>query len=178
MKTSNLFYPIPEIKKWFLNKSHWILVAGLLLFVTVAFLLHWNDKSSMSIAAPAQPPVSLDTVIPRGFVLVPIDLANAESLSSMIGDFAIVDLYRSNIREFGHSGSFGQRVGHQLRLLRAPLNPKMFAVLVPDGEAKNLVGNGGPLLAVLQNNHQSGMGNIEKLSKKVQNIEYYSAENE
>jgi hypothetical protein len=166
---------LQQIKVRFFNKeihkSHWILVLGFFLFALIGLFQHWNEKSSKPPPITASPE-SPDTIIPKGFVLVPIELANADSLASLIGDFAIVDLYRNSV----HGSGPGTRVGHQLRLLRAPLNPKTFAVLVPDTEARSIVGSGGPLLAVLQNNRQRGMGSMEVPSKKTSRVEYYSVD--
>jgi hypothetical protein len=111
-----------------------------------------------------------DTIIPKGYVLVPIDLANSEALGAIIDQFAIVDLYTSSLP--GEKG--GMRVGQKLRLIRAPLNPKTFAVLVPESEASKVVGAAGPVVAVLQNKNQNGLGSIDEKNKKKSNVQYYN----
>lgn len=96
---------------------------------------------------------SADTFIPRGFVLVPIEMANAESLSSLVGDVGgVVDLYLATTdRQKG-----GQKVGSRLKLLRAPLNPQQYAVLVKDSESQRILQHSGPFVAVVQNPETRG----------------------
>ncbi|KHD89259.1 MAG: hypothetical protein OM95_04780 [Bdellovibrio sp. ArHS] len=98
-------------------------------------------------------PKSVDTFIPRGFSLVPIEIANAESLASLIGDVGgVVDLYlASSERQKG-----GLRVGSKLKLLRAPLNPQQYAVLIRDSESPRLLSYAGPFIAVVQNPEETG----------------------
>jgi hypothetical protein len=112
---------------------------------------------------------SPDTIIPKGYVLVPIELANSEALGSMIDEFAIVDLYAVAMPGEKH----GSRVGQKLRLIRAPLNPKTFAVLVPEAEATKIVSSPGPVVAVIQNKNQKGLGSLEKKTKQ-NHIQYYN----
>lgn len=112
---------------------------------------------------------SPDTIIPKGYVLVPIELANSEALASMIDEFAIVDLYTVAIPGEKH----GSRVGQKLRLIRAPLNPKTFAVLVPEADATKVVSSPGPVIAVIQNKNQKGLGSLEKKAQQ-NHIQYYN----
>ncbi|MGZ3770516.1 MAG: hypothetical protein ACXVCP_10305 [Bdellovibrio sp.] len=96
---------------------------------------------------------SVDTFIPRGFVLVPIEIANAESLNSLVGDIGgVVDLYlATNDKQKG-----GLKVGSKLKLVRAPLNPQQYAVLVSDSESPHLLSFPGPFIAVIQNPDEKG----------------------
>lgn len=132
-------------------KSNWpltgFIVLGLVAFVT---------SPSKEISDPLETvraPTSVDTFIPRGHVLVPIELANAESLASLVGDLGgVVDLYlASNDRQKG-----GLKVGSKLKLLRAPLNPDQYAVLVKDSESPRLLSFAGPFIAVVQNPEEKG----------------------
>jgi hypothetical protein len=153
-----LFFWRDPIYKWLL-----IAFCGLFIFACVTEI----------ISKPTQPENmhfdSVDTVIPAGFVLVPIDLQNAESMSSIIGDFAIVDLYTISQGK----NNQGQKVGQRLRLLRAPLNRNLFAVLVPENETGHILDHPGPFFAVIQNKDQKGMGTVNKTAKKENRIEYY-----
>lgn len=96
---------------------------------------------------------SADTFIPQGFTLVPLEISNAESLSSLIGDVGgVVDLYlASNETQKG-----GLKVGTRLKILRAPLNPQQYAVLVKDSESSRLLSFQGPFIAVIQNPQAQG----------------------
>ncbi len=159
---------ISKLKEFFFKKSQIFSVIGLIVFLLASF---FNTRTQPSEEKKQSGPVneSPDTIIPKGFVLVPIELKNAESLSALIENFAIVDLYIASLS----SKAKGQKVGHHLRLLRAPLNPNTFAVLVPDGEASRLINGNGPLFAVIQNRDQSGHGSMEKNQKKLSHVQYY-----
>ncbi len=120
---------------------------------------HSREKSDEKSEKSQEPEIdSIDTIIPVGFVLVPVDLANQEALSSIVSDHAIIDLFST--ASLSHKG--GIRVGKKLRLIRAPLNPQKFAVLVPEDEANALMSLSGPLNAVIQNKNEKQMGGLEK----------------
>lgn len=96
---------------------------------------------------------SVDTFIPKGFVLIPIELQNADSLSSIIGEMGgVVDLY--TIRTETHKG--GLKIGARLKLLKAPLNPQQYAVLVPEQQSHKVLAFAGPFMAVIQNPEEKG----------------------
>jgi hypothetical protein len=113
-------------------------------------------------------PDSADTVIPAGYVLVPIQLENQDSISSLMGDFGVANLFLS-AKVSGHGRV---KVGQRLKLLRAPLNPEQYAVLVPEEESGKILEAQGPFFAVLQNpNDSKGSGWIHR-KKNVSRVEY------
>lgn len=132
-------------------KSNLTLVAFVLLGA-VAFFAS-ADKKQRDPLETHKAPASVDTYIPRGHVLVPIEVSNAESLTSLLGDMGgVVDLYlASNDRQKG-----GLKVGSKLKILRAPLNPEQYAVLVKDSESPRLLSFSGPFIAVVQNPDEKG----------------------
>src|SRR5438128_1195292 len=67
----------------------------------------------------------VDTYIPKGFVLVPIEVANYEALDSILGRFGVVDLFQA----IGHEDPQQHLVARNVRILRAPQNPSHFAIL-------------------------------------------------
>jgi hypothetical protein len=149
-----------KLKKWLQdprNRTLTIAVASMLLIILCVHLF------SSPASEDAQAAESADTYIPEGFVLVPIDLQNSDSLSSLIGSYAVVDLF---------TGNRSKKVGKRLKLLRAPLNPQQFAVLVPEGEVSNLLANPGPFWAAIQNPQQSRGTEIASKFKKSR-IEYF-----
>lgn len=116
---------------------------------------------SVTLGRPSSPPPSetnpniksADTFIPRGFVLVPLEIANAESLASLVGDLGgVVDLYLAN----NGDQKGGLKVGTKLKILRAPLNPQQYAVLVKEHESSQLLSHAGPFIAVVQNPNEKG----------------------
>jgi hypothetical protein len=92
------------------------------------------------------------TFIPNGFVLVPIEVSNFESLDSILGNYGIVDLYAP-----GDSPKKRPiKIAERIKILRAPLNPSHFAVLAPEDESDRIVAQPGPLMVVVQPKITSG----------------------
>lgn len=135
-----------------LIKNNYLLAAFLVLGL-ISFLATRPEKQTEEKESFLPEPKSVDTFIPRGYVLVPIEIANAESLNSLVGDMGgVVDLYlATNEKQKG-----GLKVGSKLKLVRAPLNPQQYAVLVPDDESSRLLSFTGPFLAVVQNPEEKG----------------------
>ena len=126
-----------------------LLIGSFLVLGLLTLMMSWNSKEVV-IAAESEQTMgpSVDTFIPAGFTLIPIELVNAESLNSLIGEMGgVVDLYQSSNDEKRKS----VKVGTRLKLVRAPLNPQQFAVLLKEDEATRLMSFTGPYLAVIQN---------------------------
>lgn len=111
---------------------------------------------------------SVDTFIPAGLVLVPIEISNAESLASLVGEMGgVVDLYlASNDQRKG-----GLKVAAKVKLVRAPLNPQQYAVLIREEEGPRLMSYTGPFIAVIQNPDAKGT-KLSQTAKKSIRIEY------
>ena len=107
-----------------------------------------------------------DTIIPEGYVLVPIQLQNFASLDSMIGQFGVVDLFTAH----EDPSIKARKVGNRLKLIRAPLNPSQFAVLVPDSEADLILSHTGFYNAVIQNPQQKQKEQLNRLQTRTQKI--------
>lgn len=130
-----------------------ILVIGFLLLGAIAIgSAHFDDKNKIDTTYEKEEK-SPDTYIPRGFVLVPLEIANSDSLNALIGDLGgVVDLYLAT-----NSGQKnGLKVGSKLKLLRAPLNPNQYAVLVRESEGSRILSYTGPFVAVIQNPVEQG----------------------
>ncbi|HWU43776.1 MAG TPA: hypothetical protein VN132_10070 [Bdellovibrio sp.] len=125
-------------------------------------------KSSPPPSSPEEAHASLDTFIPKGYALVPVEIANADSLSSLIGDVGgVVDLYLAgNDKQKGN-----RKVASRVKLARAPLNPQQYTVLVRESESPKLLSLTGPFVAVVQNPH-SQMGEIGTTTKSTVRIDY------
>jgi hypothetical protein len=109
----------------------------------------------------------VDTMIPAGYMLVPIQLSNAESLASLAGQFSVVDLYA-----VGDKGRKGFKVASAVKLLRAPLNPQQFAVLIRESESAKIVTMDGPFFAALKNRADSSRSGLEHVKKSNLIISY------
>ncbi|HMN68029.1 MAG TPA: hypothetical protein PKC28_05770 [Bdellovibrionales bacterium] len=115
-----------------------------------------------SSAPPPSPERATDvtTFIPKGFVLVPIEVENYEALDSILGRFGTVDLLRP-AREPGASPNL---VARNVRLLRAPQNPIHFAVLIAENEVDRMLAEGS-LFTVIVKRAQAGGTEFVKTKK-------------
>src|SRR5437870_3321120 len=108
--------------KDFIEKNKWLLVAfaglGLL-----AGLNNWHSRPpdpSKNDASPAATE-SVDTMIPKGYILVPLELENIEQVSSLIGNSGVVDLYTG-----GTENKKRRLVASRVKVIQAPLNPQVY----------------------------------------------------
>lgn len=136
-----------KIESFFKNKS--LTGRSIIFFFILGLISLWiSFYPSEKKNAPAentQELESVDTYIPKGFVLVPLDLTNLESLNSFIGQAGVVDLYKSK------NGEKGIRIATRVKIIRAPLNPQLFAALVPENKSSDLLNVNESLFAVVQN---------------------------
>jgi hypothetical protein len=118
------------------------------------FIAYYLDSRPASREHPrqAEDVETAATFIPDGYVLVPIEVANFESLDSILGKFGVVDLYAPSDDPKRQTIKIAERV----RILRAPLNPSHFAVLIPETDSQRIVMHPGPLLVVVQPQSVSG----------------------
>jgi hypothetical protein len=132
---------IPLIK----NYPRTIVVIFVVFFLIVSLLV---ENSSPKTTEPAEvpPAESVDTFIPSGFVLVPIEVQNLASLDSIVGQYGVVDLYTENEKNPLASG---------LKLIRSPRDPSQFAVMVPEISSREVVKySNKPFMVIVQNpNH-------------------------
>ncbi|MES3036894.1 MAG: hypothetical protein V4736_03225 [Bdellovibrionota bacterium] len=95
---------------------------------------------------------SIDTVIPAGFVLVPVEISNIDSIGPLIGTQAVVDLYKFNEK------GVATKVAKRVKVLRAPYNPNVYAVLVREEETDLLMRHQGAYYAAIQNENVKSSG--------------------
>lgn len=104
----------------------------------------------------------VDTIIPRGFVLVPIEVKNYESLDSILGKFGVVDLFQPTSTDENKQILIAKNV----RILRAPQNPTQFAVLISENESHRILKSGGIFTVVLKRPNANGMEFVKDPKKK------------
>lgn len=120
----------------------WSSASALTLIVIFTVISNSNAKEAASVVEIA--PSFLEQ-LPEGFVVAPIEPVNAESLDSIFDDHGYADLYRSN-----SSGEKGQRLARGLALIRAPRNPRQFAVVVPEAQTDLLPNLSSPVVVILR----------------------------
>lgn len=114
----------------------------------------------------------VDTYIPKGFVLVPIEVQNYEALDSILGQFGVVDLFQSASPE-----NPGQHlVARNVRILRAPQNPSHFAILVQEGEVGIVLKNTGPFTVVVRRPEKNGTEFVKEDERPVLRTIVYEKE--
>lgn len=137
-----------------LNQKHLILF---FLFMGFLVLLHNNSQVTEEISDSHSELPTVDTLIPLGFVLVPVEITNINSLNGLLSTTGVVDLY------FNEAGK-SIKVGSRLKVIQAPNNPSMYAVLVKESESSMVLNYPGPFIAAIQNN-QVQDGNVLQKSK-------------
>lgn len=140
------------------SRSFWIVV----ILLSGALALFW-DFSAPDRSADIRFAENYETAathIPAGFVLVPIEVANYESLDSILGKHGVVDLYAPALE----TGGISRKVAERVKILRAPLNPSHFAVLAPEEDSPKLVAHGGPFIVAVQNPRLSGTNFVSSAS--------------
>lgn len=137
MKLLLQFYKENKILFWLIPLL--IIVVGIQNFKSQALL---TEKPKGDLNNP-------DTFIPKGMVLIPIEIQNAEALSQLIGPIGgTVDIFKPSNSPYP---SKARLVAQKVKLLRAPLNSSLFAVLVREEESTNILSETGPFLASIQN---------------------------
>jgi hypothetical protein len=125
-----------------LKKPYWI---GLLFVCLVLFqLIH-----SLLTPLAAKKVESVDTIVPAGYVLVPLTLVNIESIDSMIGDKTLIDIYSIGDDTDGIHGK--HLVATHLPLIRSTLEPSQVAVLVDEQDQMTIKALTNPVFAVVKN---------------------------
>lgn len=115
---------------YFMNPTgfQFFAILGLAVITSLSF----HILLSPSVKSLEQPTESLDaaTYIPEGHSLVPLELVNQKSLSSLIENFGWIDLYSAKIMPEGFKR--GPKIVKKIRILRAPLDPSQFGIIVPN----------------------------------------------
>lgn len=105
--------------------------------------------------------LSLAEQVPDGFVLVPIEPINFETIDAIVEDHAYVDLYLASndeLSSYDASSSMRKKrlIARGLPLVRAPKNPSRFAVLVKESDSNVLTRLGGPVQIVVRRGPPKG----------------------
>ena len=107
-------------------------------------------------------PLSLDEMIPEGFVLIPIEIGNSEDIIHLIGPYGVIDLYSYN----PHTHLPRERAARSLKVIPTKTEENRFAVMAPEKEAIRLLEYKGPFYAVVQNPKKTGSQIYKKRIKK------------
>lgn len=129
----------------FLTTERRSLALALVLSLVPIGLSLFKSKD-IDIQTSQKQPIAMDTHIPRGFVLVPIEIVNFEAVDSILGPYGLVDLYTGKTE----SNDSPRLVLKDARLLRAPHNPSHFAVLIRENETTSLLSRGHEFTVIVK----------------------------
>ena len=194
---SNILFYKQRMKDWFQKQGHWLIF---LIFSLVLLVYQWDQKKTERVKSlPTEQELllkedlatedfyngknqkretfsstkkaqhlsqnSVDTVIPSGYVLIPIEVQNFAAVNALLGPFGVVDL-------FVYEGSKARLIAHQVKIIRAPLDPSHFAVLVPEQESQRVLQFEGPYTVVVQNPKKQEIRFQRIENKKIKRIVY------
>lgn len=158
----------------FKNKLHWILqeqkiiLYGFLSLAVIVVIKTIWFKPNQDVKT-VQETIQVDTLIPLGHVLIPIQIQNFEAASALLGGAGIVDLW--SFDPVTHRKS--KKVASRLKMIRAPLNPQMYAVLVPETESEKILMHGDTFLITVQSDRSNSPEVLSEKKISRQTIETY-----
>lgn len=117
----------------------------LILFLFIGFMVvGFSQLKSQSTTAAADP-FQIDTIIPAGYVLIPVKLLNADAISAVIGSHGVADIY-STIR-----GERSKLLFARAKIIKSPVEEATFSALVKETKAHLLSNSENPFFAAVQN---------------------------
>lgn len=124
--------------------------------------------SGSSTSAAESAPAEVDTHIPKGFVLVPIEVQNYEALDSILGKFGVVDLFQGQ----GPEGTKQRLIMRNVHMLRAPRNPSHFAVLIRERDVAEVLHTSAPFTVIVKRPNETGTELVQEESSPRRSITY------
>lgn len=105
---------------------------------------------------------SLDSLVPKGFVLMPIEIVNRQDIMNIITSFGVVDLYSySKQTELPTV-----QVAKSVKVIAPKLEDSSFVILVPEQKVSLLFEHSPPFYAVIQNPEKKDTKIYKKYKKK------------
>ncbi len=152
-------------RKWNIKKiiknEKWLLSFLFLALGGISYMVSHAEEAPRASHAPPE----LDELIPPGQVLLPIELANREALSAILGTTAVVDLLTLNPSTMSPQTKIASRV----KMIRSPKNPDYFSILVDEKSSLQILNKPGPYFAIVQNKKQANSNVLQ--TKKIKKVE-------
>jgi hypothetical protein len=112
--------------------------------------------------------MTYDTLVPEDYALHPIEVENSEALDSFFGMQGVVDLYTRS-----SSGSNKLKLlVKNIKLVRAPKNPKAFSVLCLRSMTEKIHSDSGSFFVSIVNPKNSGTKFVNTKPKSNLEIDY------
>lgn len=134
-----------QIKSRSLSLQNKVLFGSFVVLVALTIALRPQSKPSENNPPEAVVTAQADTFIPKGSVLVPVELQNIQAVAGLIGSHGLIDLYGAL------PDGNGFQIAEAVKILQAPLNPEQFAVLVSAPLAKKIMQYRGVYWGVVRN---------------------------
>lgn len=112
--------------------------------------------------------MKFDTLIPKDKTLLPIEIENSEALDSLFGNQGVVDLY---VRQSPGSRKL-RLIAKNVKLMRAPKNPKVFAVLCDRSMPSQIFSGSQSFFVSLLNPNNSGTKLVTTKRKSNLEVDY------
>ena len=96
-------------------------------------------------------PVPFDTLIPAGFTLLPIEVANIDTINSFVGQFAITDVYTQSLNH----ALTGNLVAENVKLLRSQVDSRQMALIIPQFAIAHFMKHAQPYALVIHQQNQN-----------------------
>ena len=144
-------------KKWIKDNKNTCQAFSLLIVISLIAVL----SQLRSDPTKPQPARNIDSYIPEGFVLVPVELSNSPALDGILTHKGVVDLYTGD-----PTSERAEKVAQAVKIIRSPLNPSHFAILSPEESAGFLIQRFQAFHAVIQNPQHKKKTVIQPLKKK------------
>lgn len=151
------FFP-PEIR------SPYSIIFLIILLMYISFKSLSSSEPETQSAEPAQ----LDTFIPKGFKIVNITIPNSEVLDSIIGNKGTVDVYVPSVKK----GLEPKLLLKKAKILRAPLNPNSYGLLVPESWAPKILKHGNEFIVTIANPDETGTEIVESSSRSLSGVRF------
>ncbi len=132
---------------YIMNPQGFQIVALISLSFVTLTLFHIFFGSDPKILDAPYESIEASTFIPEDHSLIPIKLINQRSLSSMIESFGWIDLY--SVKKMDSDFKKGQKIVKKIRILRAPLDPDQFGIIVPNDFVDPILERGPKYFATL-----------------------------
>lgn len=132
---------------YIMNPQGFQIVGIILLSLVTLLLFHWISGTSQLPHGAPEESIEASTFIPENHTLIPIKLINQNSLSPMIENFGWIDLY--SVKKINSDHVKGKKIVKKIRILRAPLDPDQFGIIVPNDFVDPILEKGPKYFATL-----------------------------
>lgn len=144
---------------------------GTIVFVIGAGLLalYLQTAGSQETAPPENERFSLDTQIPQGYGLHPVEIVNYEYLDSIIGEFGRVNLYSVPLNKNDRPKSIAKNV----KIVRSAAGGAFYAALLSEKDGFKLLKHPGPYQVTVKNpKFNTGTQFEKEIQRKRSRIQY------